>query len=143
MARAGVFMVKLAPPLHTTNGILASVKISDPFPFHGFVVWLTTDRGGRRSGPPTSPYSATAFVPPVTVAAGLASFVLRDFDSTVFRSSAVGRWLTVANEGVYSIKPGTVVVVTEGPRTVANFHVEHVSSTTSVVGRDRSAHVAP
>lgn len=96
-------------------------------PFRGFVIWLTADLGGRRSGPPASPYAATAYVPPATVADGLASFVLHDFDPAVTRSTAVGRWLAVANDGVYAIQPGTVVVITEGPKPVAYFHVEQVA----------------
>ena len=103
------------------------MKISGPFPFNGSLVWLTAEQGGRRSGPPTPPYAATAYVPPANVADGLASFVLQGFDPAVLQSPAVGRWLAVANDGVHAIRPGTVVVVTEGPQPVAYFHVEQIA----------------
>ena len=106
------------------------VKLDGPFPFNGDVVWLTAEQGGRASGPPTTSdhhdYATTAFVPPQTSASGLASFVLRGFTAGQWRSPAEGRWLVVANDGDQLVKQGSVVVVTEGVRPVAYFHVDRV-----------------
>jgi hypothetical protein len=95
--------------------------------FHGHVVWLTSDQGGRSSGPPTgAEYRVTGFVPPRTIEDGLASFWLVDFEPGAWRSPAVGWWLAVENVGAQEVRPGGVVVVTEGARTVAYFHVDEV-----------------
>jgi hypothetical protein len=104
------------------------VNVIGPHPFHGRVVWLTAEQGGRRSGPPNPPYAATAFVPPETAYKGLASFILRDFDPNVVASEAAGRWLEVPNEWPHFVEAGTVVVITEGPRTVGYFHVESIDA---------------
>jgi SOS-response transcriptional repressor LexA len=102
-------------------------------PFRGEVVWLTPEQGGRSSGPPPTPndqdYAATAYVPPATIDDGLASFVLRVADRSAWRSEASGAWLAVDNEGVYWVDEGSVVVVTEGSRPVAYFHVCEVAAT--------------
>ncbi|MEU4245933.1 hypothetical protein AB0F15_00825 [Amycolatopsis sp. NPDC026612] len=96
-----------------------------PFPFHGRVVWLTPEQGGRTTGPPRADdYAANAFVPPHTLRFGLASFVLRGFAPEAWVSPAKGRWLTVENSGPHRIRPGAVVVITEGPKPVGYFHVE-------------------
>ena len=106
------------------------VKLDAAFPFKGEVVWLTAEQGGRRTGPPVPPdeqdYAVTAFVPPHDVKDGLASFVLRGFQHGHWRSAAEGRWLVVENDGEQRVEPGTVVVVTEGPRPVGYFHVDRV-----------------
>jgi hypothetical protein len=106
------------------------VKFDGEFPFKGEVVWLTAEQGGRGSGPPTPPddqdYAVTAFVPPHGLDNGLASFVLRGFRHDEWRSPAEGRWLVVENDSEQLVEPGSVVVVTEGPRPVAYFHVERV-----------------
>jgi hypothetical protein len=102
------------------------------FPFHGSVVWLTPEQGGRATGPPVPrfpgrPYfAATAYVPPRTAATGLASFVLRGFNAGEWRSPAEGRWLIVANDGEQLVENGSVVVVTEGTKAVAFFTVDQV-----------------
>jgi hypothetical protein len=110
-----------------TGGV---VKLDGPFPFQGEVVWLTAEQGGRKSGPPVPPedqdYAVTAFVPPHAVENGLASFVLRGFQHGEWRSLAEGRWLVVENDAEQLVEPGSVVVVTEGPRPVAYFHVGRV-----------------
>lgn len=95
------------------------------------MVWLTPEQGGRASGPPAPPadedYASTAFVPPHTVETGLASFVLRGFEPGAWMSSAEGRWLVPENVAAdRPIAPGTEVVITEGQRAVAHFHVEQV-----------------
>lgn len=99
-------------------------------PFAGEVVWLTPQQGGRSSGPPPTPaeqdYAAIAFVPPQTVQTGLASFVMRVEDRTAWRSRAFAGWLLVANSGEQEVGPGTVIVVTEGARSVAFFRADHV-----------------
>jgi hypothetical protein len=97
--------------------------------FEGEIAWLTPDQGGRASGPPTprgQDYAATAFVPPHTVQSGLASFVVRVEDRTAWRSRAFAGWLLVDNSGDQAVAPGTVIVVTEGPRPVAFFRVDYV-----------------
>lgn len=97
--------------------------------FAGTVVWLTAEQGGRDFIPARSDglgYAATAYVPPTTAVNGLASFVLHHFDPGSPRSAANGRWLTVVNEGHRRIEAGSLVVITEGLRVTAYFHVEHV-----------------
>ncbi|WP_206793312.1 hypothetical protein [Amycolatopsis sp. MtRt-6] len=100
-----------------------------PFPFHGRIVWLTPGQGGRTTGPPQPAdghtYAANAYVPPRTAVTGLASFVLRGFEPGALVSTADGRWLVVENTGAFRVEAGTVVVITEGPKTVGYFHVEH------------------
>ena len=107
------------------------MKLEGAFPFVGEVIWLRPEQGGRASGPPRpageSDYAATAFVPPMNVTSGLASFVLRAFTAGSWRSAAEGRWLVVENEGDYTVMAGTVVVVTEGPKAVAYFRVDQIS----------------
>jgi hypothetical protein len=99
------------------------------FPFHGVLVWLTPEQGGRAGGPPAPHldwphYAATAFVPPATADTGLASFVLRGFERAAWRSRAEGCWLVPSNPDVPRIAPGSVLVVTEGPKPVAYFTVD-------------------
>jgi hypothetical protein len=95
--------------------------------FHGHVVWLTSEQGARSSGPPTGEeYRATGFVPPSTLDDGLASFWLRDFVPGEWRSTATGWWPIVENVGAQEVRPGSVVIVTEGARTVGYFHVDEV-----------------
>ena len=97
-------------------------------PFLGRVVWLTADQGGRSSGPPVTPaehdYAATGFVPPHTAETGLASFVLKTEHPGSWTSAAEAGWLVTQDDPRFHVRPGTVVVVTEGPRNVAYFHVE-------------------
>jgi hypothetical protein len=99
-------------------------------PFAGEIIWLTPEQGGRASGPPPTPrgqdYAATAFVPPHTVQSGLASFVVRVEDRTAWRSRTFAGWLVADNLGDQAVAPGTVIVVTEGPRPVAFFRVDYV-----------------
>jgi hypothetical protein len=70
----------------------------------------------------------TGHVPPHTVDDGLASFWLADFAPGEWRSSAIAWWLAVENAGPQEVRPGSVVVVTEGARPVAYFHVHEVQS---------------
>lgn len=113
------------------SGIISRVvKMDGHWPFRGRVVWLTPEQGGRASGPPQPStewdYAHTALVPPHTVASGLASFGLRNFEDGAWTSPAEGRWLIVDNDAEQLVEPGTVVVCTEGRRVVAYFHVERV-----------------
>jgi hypothetical protein len=107
------------------------VRIVGDLPFTGRVVWLTPEQGGRSSGPPaTEPsqdYAATAFVPPYSIDDGLASFVLRVSDRGAWQSLATATWLIVPNQDAQRLQPGSVVVVTEGTRPVAYFHVTDVA----------------
>lgn len=104
------------------------MRIDALLPFHGYVVWLTRDQGGRDFGPPPTPadqdYAATAFVPPSSADAGLASVVLRVKDRAAWRSRADAGWLVVDNVLPHRARNGDVLVVTEGRRVVAYFHVE-------------------
>jgi hypothetical protein len=100
--------------------------------FEGEVVWLTPEQGGRLSGPPTaSEYRVTGFVPPSTIDNGLASFWLAGFKAGDWRSGATGWWPFAENVGPHEIGPGSVVVITEGTRTVAYFHVDEVQAADS------------
>jgi hypothetical protein len=109
------------------------VRIDGELPFQGEVVWLTRDQGGRSTGPPPTPpdqdYAATAYVPPASASDGLASFVIRVADRAAWRSTAAATWLVVENQGLHRVEPGTVVIVTEGSRPVAYFHVAEVAPT--------------
>jgi hypothetical protein len=101
------------------------------WPYRGTVAWLTPEQGGRTSGPPRPGpdrdfYATTAFVPPHTLRTGQASFVLRGFSPDVMTSPAEARWLVPGVGDFQTIESGAVVVVTEGARTVAHFHVDQV-----------------
>jgi len=102
------------------------------FPFRGWITWLTPEQGGRETGPPiprtTWPYYlATAYVPPHTADAGLASLVLRSFDAGAWRSCAEGRWLATDVSGAQQVRLGSMIAVTEGSRVVAYFTVERAA----------------
>jgi hypothetical protein len=118
------------------------------FPFCGSVIWLTPEQGGRKTGPPVPRpvwpyYAATAYVPPHTARTGLASFILRNFDADAWRSYAEGRWLVPDSPGNQLVEPGTVIAVTEGPRVVAYFTVQHLADAGSrMVPPERSAALA-
>lgn len=103
----------------------------DPLRFHGRIVWLTAEQGGRRSGPPTpSPgrdYAANGFVPPLNVDTGLASLVVRASDPSAYVSSADAGWLVGDYRYPHDVVAGDLIVVTEGPRTVGYFHVDSVA----------------
>jgi hypothetical protein len=92
---------------------------------------LTSEQGGRTSGPPATPedhdYAATAFVPPWTADSGLASFVLRVANRHGWASAAEAAWLIPQDDERFRVQPGTVVVVTEGAKVVGYFHVEAVA----------------
>jgi hypothetical protein len=108
------------------------MRIEGRLPLRGEIVWLTADQGGRASGPPgaeNQDYAATAFVPPSTAETGLASFVVRSAGRKAWRSEAEARWLVLDNPDAPRVVPGSVVVVTEGLRPVAYFHVERVGAT--------------
>lgn len=104
--------------------------IDGPYPFLGEVIWLTREQGGRKGGVPPVvegiSYAHVAHVPPSSVADGSASFVLRGWDPAMWRSSAEGRWLLAPNTQAQQVVPGSVVVITEGNRTVAFFRVDAV-----------------
>jgi hypothetical protein len=65
---------------------------------------------------------------PTAAYTGMASFILRDFDPNAVVSDAADRWLMVANECPHFVEVGTVVVSTEGPRTVGHYHVESIDA---------------
>ncbi|PPK89817.1 hypothetical protein CLV92_1306 [Kineococcus xinjiangensis] len=108
------------------------MRWEESFPFEGRIVWLTAEQGGRMSGPPATPaehdYAATAHVPPWTEENGSASFVLRVADRHGWTSRAEGTWLVQQDDERFLVHPGTVIVVTEGYKVVAYFHVDTVSS---------------
>ena len=102
------------------------------FPFHGLVIWLTPEQGGRKTGPPVPGsawpyYAVTAYVPPRTADTGLASFILRNFHAGAWRSYAEGCWLVADVHGNQVVQPGSIITVTEGARVVAYFTVQHVA----------------
>ena len=102
----------------------------DPLHFHGTVVWLNEEQGGRRTGPPVPEpehdYAANGFVPPLTVDSGLASFVVRPTTPGAWRSAADAGWLVGDNQYPHNVAAGDVIVVTEGPKIVGYFHVGSV-----------------
>lgn len=108
----------------------------EPLRFHGTIVWLTGEQGGRRSGPPAPApapapapdhdYAATGYVPPLNVATGLASLVVRSATPGVWRSAADAGWLVGDYKYPHEVDAGDVIVVTEGPTVVGYFHVETV-----------------
>jgi hypothetical protein len=101
----------------------------DPLRFHGTVIWLTEEQGGRRTGPPAAPgqdYAATGFVPPLDVDTGLASLVVRAAIRGAWRSAADAGWLVGSYRYPHDVERGDVIVVTEGPTVVGYFHVESV-----------------
>ena len=108
------------------------MRVHAPLPFHGYVVWLTREQGGRDSGPPRTPgdqdYAATGFVPPATADNGLASVVLRVSDQGAWRSAVDACWLVVDNVPPHRVGEGDVLVLTEGRQVVAYFHVESVDA---------------
>jgi hypothetical protein len=98
-------------------------------PLRGRLIWLTSEQGGRLGGPPATPldqdYAATAFVPPGGVNE-IASFIIRADDRAAWATSASADWLVP--EASPDVVAGDLLVVTEGPRPVAVFHVESVTS---------------
>ena len=98
-----------------------------PLRFHGRVVWLSAEQGGRRSGPPTPDYAATGFVRPLTVETGLASIVVRAADATATESHADAGWLVTDLDYPKVVEAGDVIVITEGPKPVGFFYVDSVS----------------
>jgi hypothetical protein len=99
-----------------------------PVSFRGHVIWLTEAQGGRTTdqAPPGPDYRVTGYVPPHTADNGLASFWIRDFEPGKWASTATAFWAIADNEGPREVRPGIVVVVTEGRRVVAYFHVDEV-----------------
>jgi len=57
---------------------------------------------------------------------GLASFSLRVDDRSAWSSRASGDWLVVPNEWPHMVVRGSIVVITEGPRVVAYFHIDEI-----------------
>ncbi|GIM63358.1 hypothetical protein Pve01_80250 [Planomonospora venezuelensis] len=117
---------------NSQQGRVTFVRIDDQLPFHGYVVWLTREQGGRDTGPPPTPpeqdYAATGFVLPANATTGLASVVLRVQDRRAWRSQADAAWLIVDNVPPHRVAEGDVIVITEGRREVAHFHVESVDT---------------
>jgi hypothetical protein len=107
-----------------------TVHIHDPLRFHGSVVWLNAEQGGRRTGPPVTlperDYVATGFVPPLTVDTGLASLVVRSATPGAWRSAADAGWVVDDYRYPHDVTEGDVIVVTEGPTIVGYFHVRSV-----------------
>src|SRR5262249_55674102 len=110
-----------APVADNTPERALCVRVGEGvFPFKGEVIWLTREQGGRADGPPSSDrdYAQLAHVPPGDPVSS-ASFVLRGFNSSSLRSTAEARWLVSGP----TVRPGTVISVTEGPQLVAFFVV--------------------
>ena len=109
--------------------LMPMVKLRGGFQFKGTVIWLTPEQGGRQQRPiatdETWDYAVTANLPPLPDTTQ-ASFALRGYDPTAWKSAAEGRWLLVPNEGDFEVVPGSVVLVREGRRVVAYFHVDEI-----------------
>lgn len=101
-----------------------------PYPFKGEVIWLTPEQGGRTKGIPpaldTVSYAHAAHVPPRPRETASASFVLRGWDQSRWRSRAEGKWLLVENAGDQCVAPGSVIVIADGTTTSAFFLVDTV-----------------
>lgn len=97
------------------------------FPVWGTIIWLTPEQGGRRSGPPPTPwdtyYFATAYVTPHRREDTLASVVIDVSVRDAWQSHAKLRWLADPHPAVGR---GSCIFITEGPDAVAIFTVEHV-----------------
>ena len=99
----------------------------DPLRFHGTVVWLTEDQGGRRSPPVPAAhrdYAASGYVPPLTVDTGLASLVVGPAMPGAWRSVADAGWLVSDYRYPHDVVAGDVIVVTEGHTVAGYFHVD-------------------
>lgn len=109
------------------------VNAAADFPIWGTITWLTSDQGGRRSGPPPTPwdtyYRATAFIPPSTLQDGLTSVVVNVSVRNAWQSHAKLRWLVPPGPPV---APGSCIFITEGPKTVALFTVEYIAASGTV-----------
>jgi hypothetical protein len=109
------------------------VNAAAAFPIWGTITWLTSDQGGRRGGPPLTPwdnyYRATAFVAPSTLEDGLASVVVNVSVRNAWQSHAKLRWLVAPGPPV---APGSCIFITEGPKTVALFTVEYIAASETV-----------
>jgi hypothetical protein len=92
---------------------------------------LNAEQGGRSSGPPATPENhdcaATAYLPPWTAVTGLASFVIRVTSRQSWTSAAEAGWLAPRDDERFLVRPGAVLVVTEGVKIVGYFHVEEVT----------------
>src|ERR1035437_10561552 len=100
-------------------------------PFHGYVVWLTADRGGRSSGPLPplgQDFAATAYVPPATaqVWPGLNRAPGLEQDCVALCGGCEAA--RGGQRASASSRFGDLIVVTEGARTVAHFHVEDIDA---------------
>jgi len=108
------------------------------FPIVGDIVWLTSEQGGRESGPPLTPwntyYFATAFVPPESSSSSPAPISLHVSVRNAWTSHARARWLVPPGPAV---DEGSVIMVTEGPRTVAVFTVHGVEREQDAADRAR------
>lgn len=106
-----------------------STPSTERFLYRGTILWLSPEQGGRRTGPPEDQgrwphYAATGWLPPLSAEDGLRSLLLRGFVSGQWRSAAEARWL-VELEDYPEVVPGSVLVVSEGPRPVGFFLVDH------------------
>lgn len=78
---------------------------------------------GTARAAPGRDYAATAFVPPLTVDTGLASFVIRPATLGAWRCAADAGWLVGSYRYPHDVDCGDVIVVREGPAVVGYFHV--------------------
>jgi len=93
--------------------------------FHGHVVWLTSDQGGRHPALRPPRVSSHGLRPTPHDRRRLGVVFLSDFEPGAWRSPAVGWWLAVENVGAQEVRPAASCG-TEGRRTVAHFHVDEV-----------------
>ncbi len=105
-------------------------------PLRGRVLFWSRDRGGRRQGPPLrSTYSATAVsfpggeveVLPKWIAAAKQFSIVLEFESAPFEgawSPTTVRPLVDGAPGSEALRPGSTLLVMEGPHPVARLVVD-------------------
>src|SRR5579862_7149066 len=101
------------------------MSFDGPFPFHGVLEWIPAEKGGRAKPLPVSSFAAVGWRQDVG-SDGMASLLLRGFEPGRRRSRADARWLVPRADAQYVVSVGDVIIVGEGSRPVARFHVDAV-----------------
>jgi hypothetical protein len=111
------------------------MDIRGSFPMHGDIEWIASDAGGRKSPPAGPTFATTAWRETIGPQKGTASFVLRGFAPTWERSPADGRWLFNQTDAALKVTAPEVVIVAEGAKPVARFHIYAVDSQQEIWAR--------
>jgi hypothetical protein len=105
------------------------VVFAGPYPLQGVIEWLSPAEGGRQSGPPADDgYAQIGWRESDGSVQDAASIVLRGFDPTQMTSPASAGWLSPEIARASNIKAGDNIVIAEGTRPVARFHVHRIDS---------------